>query len=105
MAQFALYRNRDPRTKAAIPLLVDIQNELLETLGTRVVIPLGRPGVLRQKPLDSLVPLLRIDDEDYLLLTPQLAGVDRSELGPAVGSAAPYRSQIVAALDFLVTGY
>lgn len=105
MPQFALYRNRDPRTKAAIPLLVDIQNDLLEDLGTRVVIPLGRPGLLRQKPLETLVPVLRIDDEDYLLLTPQMAGIDRSELGTEAGSAAQYRAQIVAAVDFLVTGF
>jgi toxin CcdB len=50
MAQFALYRNKDPRTRAAIPLLVDIQNDLLESLGTRVVIPLSKAGNLKRNP-------------------------------------------------------
>ncbi len=105
MAQFALYRNKDPRTRAAIPLLVDIQNDLLESLGTRVVIPLSKAGNLRRNPLDALTPVLEIEGEDYVLLTPQLAGVARSDLGAPAGSVAQHRAQIVAALDFMVAGY
>ena len=71
----------------------------------RVVIPLGRPAVLRRKPIESLTPVLKIDGEELVLLTPQLAGVHRSEFGAPGGSAAGYRAQIVAALDFLVTGF
>jgi hypothetical protein len=32
MGQFAGYRNRNPRTKSALPLLIDIQADLLEGL-------------------------------------------------------------------------
>lgn len=105
MAQFALYRNKDPRTRAMIPLMVDIQNDLLDALGTRVVIPLSKSGSLKRNPLDALTPVLEIDGEEYVLLTPQLAGLARSDLGPPAGSVAQHRARIVAALDFLVTGY
>jgi toxin CcdB len=105
MAQFALYRNRNARTKATFPLLVDVQSELLEDLQTRVVVPLTRAAPLTRKPLSHLTPALNIDGEEYLLMTPQLAGILRSELGAAIGSAAPHRGAILAALDFLLTGF
>ena len=41
MPQFAVHRNRNAATKARFPLLLDVQTNLLEDLGTRVVIPLA----------------------------------------------------------------
>ena len=38
MAQFAVYRNKNPRSKAAFPLLVDVQSDQLEDLQTRDVV-------------------------------------------------------------------
>jgi toxin CcdB len=70
-----------------------------------VVIPLSKAGNLRRNPLDALTPVLEIEGEDYVLLTPQLAGVARSDLGAPAGSVAQHRAQIVAALDFMVAGY
>lgn len=37
-------------------------------------------------------------------MTPLLAGIARNELGPVDASVADYRSDIVAAFDFLITG-
>jgi CcdB protein len=45
------------------------------------------------------------EQEDYVLMTPQLAGIRRIELGEAVGSLANARQTIVAAMDFLLTGF
>jgi len=39
------------------------------------------------------------------LMTPQLAGVARTELGAPAGSLATERHAIVAAMDFLVDGF
>ena len=105
MAQFAVYRNRSPRTKLAFPFLVDVQSDLLEDLRTRVVIPLTRAASLTRQPLSHLTPPLEFEGETYLLLTPQLAGVSRVDLGAAVGSLASHRQTILAALDFLLTGF
>jgi hypothetical protein len=38
-------------------------------------------------------------------MTPQLAGVARAELGVPAGSLAGERNAIIAAMDFLLTGY
>jgi toxin CcdB len=100
-----VYRNKSPRTKSTFPFLVDVQSDLLEQLQTRVVIPLTRTAGLAKKPLSHLTPALKFDGESYLLMTPQLAGVARSDLGAPAGSLAAERDAIVAAMDFLLAGY
>ncbi|EJV0371718.1 CcdB family protein, partial [Vibrio vulnificus] len=40
MPQFSLYKNNDKSTSTAYPYFVDVQSELLDTLNTRLVIPL-----------------------------------------------------------------
>ena len=105
MAQFTVYRNKNPRSKSTYPLLVDIQSDLLEDLLTRVVIPLTKAVALTKKQLTHLTPALAFDGEEYVLMTPQLAGVARTDLGAAVGSLANERQRIVAAMDFLLTGF
>lgn len=105
MAQFTVYRNRNPHTRSAFPLLVDIQSDLLEDLQTRVVIPLTKVAALAKKPLSHLTPTLAFDGENYVLMTPQLAGIARTDLGALVGSLANERPTIVAAMDFLLTGF
>ncbi len=40
-----------------------------------------------------------------MLITPQLAGINRTELGSLAGSLADQRQTILAALDFLLTGF
>lgn len=104
MAQFTVYKNKNPRSKATYPLLVDAQADLLNDLQTRLVIPLTKAPALAKKPITRLTPSIDIDGERYLLMTPQLAGIARSELGAAVASVADHRSAIVAALDLLITG-
>jgi toxin CcdB len=50
MAQFDVYENRNKQTHPSIPYLLDVQAGLLDTLATRVVVPLvtastmGKPG-------------------------------------------------------------
>ena len=101
MAQFTVYRNKNPRTKSTVPLLVDAQSDLLEDLETRVVIPLTRAPALARKPLAELTPVLRFDGEDFVLLTPQLAGIARTELGAPIGTLTNERQTIIAAMQFL----
>lgn len=105
MGQFAVYRNKSSRSKSTYPFLVDVQSDLLDELQTRVVVPLTKASALAKKPLSNLTPALKFDGETYVLMTPQLAGVARTELGAAAGSVAEQRQVIVAAIDFLVTGF
>lgn len=104
MPQFTAYKNSNATTKARIPFLLDVQSNLLEQLETRVVIPLAPAASMKGKTLSRLMPSVKISGNDYVLLTPQLAGISRKELGAAVSDLSDQRALIVAAIDFLVTG-
>jgi len=105
VAQFTVYRNKSQRTRSTFPLLLDVQSDLLDQLHTRVVIPLTKTSALAKKPLSNLTPALKFDGETYVLVTPQLAGIARSDLGAPAGSVAGQRQAILAALDFLLVGF
>lgn len=105
MTQFTVYRNKDPRSRAIYPYLLDIQSDLLGELSTRVVIPLTKATVSARKPVRDLMPMVQFDGEVYIIATPQLAGVARSELGAVAGSLADRRDAIIAAMDFLLSGF
>jgi toxin CcdB len=105
MAQFTVYRNKNARTKTTFPLLVDVQSNLLEELQTRVVIPLTKATALTRKPLEQLTPVLKFEDEAYVLVTPQLAGIARKDLGAPSGTLTEHRDVILGAMDFLLTGF
>jgi toxin CcdB len=104
MAQFAVHRNPNRATRSTIPLLLDIQNNLLEELGTRVVIPLYKPAAVEGGVIEKLTPRLEINGAIYVAVTSELAGVSRKALGAPVADLGHRRDEIVAALDFLVTG-
>jgi toxin CcdB len=105
MAQWTVYRNRNSETASEIPFLVDVQSDLLSQLGTRVVVPLYRTDGACLQPITRLTPEVEIEGETCLLMTPQLAGIATRELGTPVGTLNELRSEIVAALDLLITGF
>ena len=104
MPQFAVYKNKNAATRTRFPFLLDIQSDLLDPLATRVVVPLEPAGAAGSKSMQSLTPAIRVAGKNYLMITPQLAGVAARELGPVVADASADRSTIVAALDFLISG-
>ncbi|HXM82444.1 MAG TPA: CcdB family protein [Burkholderiales bacterium] len=104
MAQFDVYRNPNPATRARIPFLLDVQADLLDTLATRIVVPLCRPEVLGGKPAERLNPQFELEGRKLIMLTPELAGVPRKALGERIGNLATERDSIIAALDLAFTG-
>ena len=104
MAQFDVYRNPNTATRARIPYLLDIQSSLLDSLATRIVVPLCKPDVLSGKPAERLNPAFEIDGRKLLMLTPELAGVSRKALGEPVANLSAERTAIIAALDLAITG-
>jgi toxin CcdB len=71
MAQFTVCRNKNPQTSSAVPFLLDIQNDLLTDLETRVVVPLCPLSSMKGKTLRTLMPVLDIEGERFVMLTPQ----------------------------------
>lgn len=106
MTQFAVYRNADASTKGRFPLLLDVQSDLLGELGTRVVVPLTPASPAgRRAEMQTLTPQLIVENKNYLLITPQLAGIAARKLGAPVANLGGQRSKILAALDLLFTDF
>ena len=104
MAQFTIYQNKNSQSKKEFPLLLDIQTNLLDSLQTTAVVPLKKFESNKDQFLTQLTPVFLIEGTDYLMLTPQMAGIQRKELGKAVADIEYARTEILNALDFLLTG-
>ncbi len=104
MSQFSLYKNNDKSTVAAYPYFVDVQSELLDTLNTRLVIPLTPINLLEKKAPRHLCPVIHIDEGDFVILTHQMASVPIKILREPVNDLSVFRHEIIAAIDFLITG-
>lgn len=101
MAQFDVYENLNERTKNSIPFLLDIQNDVLKNLSTRVVIPL----VVTNQSINFLNPKFTINQIDVILSTAELASIPMEILGSRICSLKEKREEIIGAVDFLVTGF
>lgn len=104
MPQFAVHRNPNPATKSTAPYLLDIQSDLITDLETRVVVPLFSAAVMKGKTLKTLTPVFTIAGKQYVMMTPQLAGIPKKQLGAMVSDLVSQRDQVIAALDLLITG-
>ena len=104
MAQFDVFVNPNEETNQAIPYLLDVQADLLDTLATRVVVPLIAPSAMG-KAIKHLNPGFTIRNAIVFMSTAELAGVPVRILGERVDSLKDRRSEIIAALDFLFTGF
>jgi toxin CcdB len=104
MSQYDVYKNANEETNETVPYLLDVQSELLEKLATRVVVPLVTATVMG-KTIQHLNPTFRFGNVAVCMSTAELAGVPVRFLGKKAGSLKNRRDEIIAALDFLFTGF
>ncbi|MEI7144287.1 CcdB family protein [Pectobacterium brasiliense] len=103
--QFTVYGNTGK--SAVYPLLLDVTSDIIVQLNRRIVIPLlpieKYPAGRRP---DRLVPVVRLTDgKEYAVMTHELASIPVQDLGAVFCDASQYRSQIKAAIDFLIDGF
>jgi len=103
MAQFDVYLNPNRSTRQAIPYLLDVQADLLDSLTTRVVVPLLRAEIM-ELSASKLNPKFTINNTVVVVSSAELAGVSIRSLGEKVASLKAQRNEIIAALDLLFTG-
>lgn len=103
MSQFTLYENTNEESREAYPYFVDIQNGLLDSLNTRLVIPLT-PAANLAENIAHLCPTTTVDQDKLVLLTHQMTNVPVTALQRPKGSLEHLRVEITSALDFLITG-
>lgn len=104
MAQFSVHENGNPDSRGRYPLLLDVQSPLLDSLETRLVVPLVPLSAFKGQPIATLTPILEVGQDAHVMLTPQMAGVSRRVIGKVVADLTGQRDQIIAAIDLLITG-
>jgi toxin CcdB len=105
MSQFDVYRNPDPGTQTRIPFVVVLQSDLLDAVENHVVAPLRLKQEQVIIPVVRLNPVVEIDGADYLVRVQDIATVPRRMLQQRVANLSAQREEILAALDFLFTGF
>lgn len=103
MAQFDVHRNPAP-SKGRVPFLLDVQADLLRALATRVVVPLVKPAEVGNRVIRQLHLEVEVEGHKLVALTSELAAIPVKALGPRVSSLVALRTEIVRALDVLITG-
>jgi len=91
-------------TQEAYPYIVDIQNSLISDIATKIVIPLGKQSHFRHESMNKLILIVEYENEQFVLLTPQIASIPSTSLQNLIGSIESMRDEIIAAIDFAITG-
>lgn len=79
MARFDVYPNPEAAERKLTPYLVDVQNEFIDALTTRVVIPLRREAAFGARA-SKLNPLLMVSSDRVVLDTAAIGAIAVSEL-------------------------
>lgn len=104
MSQFTVYQNPSAASRKAYPYILDVQHSVIDELSTRIVIPLGRLSDFRNEQMKTLSPIVEHDGEKLVLLTSQITSIPARLLKKPVGSLSALRLEIVAAINFAITG-
>jgi toxin CcdB len=106
MARFDIYPNPGQTRKSDVPYLLEVQNDLLSALDSRVVVPMRRVDRFDKVTLpNNLAPVFEIDGLSCFMETPKLAAVPNKILKSPIASLSEHHASITTALDFLFQGY
>jgi toxin CcdB len=104
MARFDIHVNTG-KSKADAPFLVNVQNNYLQGLNTRVVVPLMRVDAFPAARLPAdLTPVFHVKGVQCMLYPAFIGAVLASELGGSIGSLRDEQDKVLAALDRLTGG-
>jgi len=104
MARFDVYANPSAAERRLTPYFLDVQNDYIDELDTRVVIPLRRETAFGPRARD-LHPLLQVNGDAVVADTAALGAVPRAELRKPVANLRDAREPVQAALDTLFGAY
>ena len=100
MARFDVFANPSAAERKHTPYVVDVQNDYIDALASRVVIPLRRESVMPARAR-NLNPSFTVGADRVVLDTASMGAVPVSVLRKAVGNLGSDRSNIQEALDTL----
>lgn len=104
MARYDVYTNPSAAERSHTPYVLDVQNNPLAPLATRVVVPLRTARALAT-PAQGLNPALDIEGKPLWLDTASLAPVPVTMLRKSVGNVGAQAGVVLDALDTLFGSY
>ncbi|WP_107758790.1 type II toxin-antitoxin system toxin CcdB [Dickeya sp. Secpp 1600] len=99
--QFIVYQYK---RSSHYKMFVDVQSDIVETPKRRMVIPLIESHQLSEKVNKTLFPLIRIDGEDYRLMTTELSSVPVEVIGEVIADLGGYADEIKDAINLMFWG-
>ena len=104
MARYDVYNNPDKAERALVPYFLDVQNDYLKSLHSRVVVPLWEANALKVA-LENINPVLSVNGHSVVMDTPALGSVPSSALTISVANVCGQQLAIQDALDALFGAY
>jgi toxin CcdB len=101
--QFDVFPNPVSQARRAFPWVAALQSDLANTGRDRVVAFLALRSKFPVSP-GRLMPVVRVNSEECVLLVPSLTNLPAIDLKQAVDNIGSRRDDIVAALDYLFLG-
>ncbi|MHB9348656.1 type II toxin-antitoxin system toxin CcdB [Enterobacter vonholyi] len=99
--QFRVYTyKRESRYR----LFVDVQSDIVDTPGRRMVIPLASARLLSDKVSRELYPVVHIGDDSYRLMTTDMASVTAAVTGEEVADLSHRENEIWNAINLMFRG-
>jgi len=105
MAQFDVYINPQPGSRAQVPYVVDVQSDLLDMLPSRLVMPLMPAGTESKSAPRNLCPYIEVQGNAFVLMPHLCAPVGAKLLRKPIDSARSRASDITAAMDAVLSGF
>ena len=104
MARFDVYMHPDAVLRKKTPYLLDVQNNHIDRIATRVVLPMRCADLFDQR-MSRLNPFFEIAGKHVVLDTAAIAAFPAAELKKPVLSLGAQSKAIVDALDVLFGAY
>ena len=102
--QYDVYPNPSPRMRDSYPFVVDIQNDLLKALATRMVVPFAVTALDTASLPRRLCPVLMVQGQRLMLVPFEAAPLDKRYLKKNVGTVRERAHEIVDAMDAVMSG-
>lgn len=104
MARYDVYANPEKSEHKHTPFVLDVQNDHLGGVDTRIVIPL-RDVRAHGRRLERVHPAFTVNAREVVLDTPTMATFPREWLRAPVASLKPQQHEIQDALDAVFGAY
>ncbi|MDF1484043.1 CcdB family protein [Ramlibacter sp. H39-3-26] len=104
MARFDVYAHPDTELRKVTPFLLDVQNSYIDSLATRVVLPLRLASEFHAA-MRGLNPAFEVRGKKVVLDTAAIGAFPASGIGKPIADLTAQSIDIVSALDTLFGSY